>query len=233
MWDSRKAGKRGRLETPYLLTPLATGLPEPTSPFDYAQGVSFGMCGNNVYGDCTIAGVIHLLQVAYNSIGKVYTPPSDSEIENEYFTLSGGQDTGLDVTSVLQTWSHDGLFGTKIDSFYEVDITNPQDVINAIYTFSALYLAVDLPQSAETDFENHLIWSDAGDQPIGGHCIVASGARNNLIDLITWGAETECTQNWFNAYTFKAYGVVPDIFIEVGHGPIANFNFSELTQLSA
>ena len=97
----RNAGKRGKQAAEklqmgtlahYLNGPL---LKAPRS-FDYSNRVpEYPMALNDTYGDCTIAGIIHMLQLAYSEIGETFEYLGDEAVKEEYFKLSGGADTGL------------------------------------------------------------------------------------------------------------------------------------------
>jgi hypothetical protein len=73
------------------------------------------MDGNDKYGDCTMAGVAHLIE-AWNTLYKKSLPvPSDKQVVAEFLKLNGGQtDVGLSEAGVLGLWHTSGLFGEQI-----------------------------------------------------------------------------------------------------------------------
>lgn len=224
----RQAGKRGKNAAKkvalgtlgnYAKTPLP---PAPKS-FDYSTDVAdYPMALNDQLGDCTIAGVVHLLQLAYAEIGEVFQYPGDAAVRSTYMTLSGGADTGLVEHDVLQTWMQQGLFGTKILAYAPLDIKNHDELASAIYMFGAVYMGVEMPQNAEQQFEAHQPWHIDGipEPPSGGHCIVATGANSLGIDHITWGAVESMTWEWWDTYGSEAWVIVPEVFVEADHGPV-------------
>jgi hypothetical protein len=190
------------------------------------------MALNDTYGDCTIAGVIHMLQLAYAEIGEDFEYPGDEAVKTEYFKLTGGADTGLVEHDVLKTWMTDGLFGTKISAYAPVNIKNRDEMAAAIYLFGSVYLGVEMPPDAETQFEHHEPWHVPlhAEEPTGGHCVVATGCNRFGIDIITWGATESMTWNWWEKYGSEAWVVIPEAFIELDHGPVWNIDVLTLQE---
>jgi hypothetical protein len=241
------AGLRGLLpETrfaPSLEERLTKPLPPaPSEPFDYAAKVAggFPMAGNDKLGDCTIAGWVHLCQLAYAAVGETYTYPGDEAVAAAYWKLVGhgpqyadDPGPGLQMTQVLSAASQGaGLLGVKAVAWGSVNIHSKAALRNALYNFGALYLAGDIPADAETQFPGwwHLV---TGSHPaVGGHCFTASG--NELKDLLTgldsetWGAENGFTWNWWARYGVSAFVVVPECFVTAGHGPLDSIDVAAL-----
>ena len=201
--------------------------------FDYSNRVSsYPMALNDTYGDCTLAGVIHMLQLAYAEVGEEFAYPGDEAVKQEYFNLSGGADAGLVERSVLQTWMKDGLFGNKISAYAPVNIKNQKEMAAAIYLFGSVYLGVEMPANADEQFEAHQPWHLTGrdESIVGGHCVVATGCNRFGMDIITWGAPESMTWGWWNEYGTEAWVVIPEIFIELDHGPVWNINIQALQE---
>jgi len=232
----RTAGKRGKLATEKLamgtLSQYLNGpLMKAPRSFDYSNRVpEYPMALNDTYGDCTIAGVIHMLQLAYSEIGETFEYPGDEAVKEQYFKLSGGADTGLVELSVLKTWMSEGLFNTKISAFAPVNIKNRAEMAAAIYLFGSVYLGVEMPRDAETQFENHEPWhlTFGDEEPVGGHCVIGTGINRFGIDIITWGATESMTWGWWEKYGSEAWVVIPEIFVEADHGPVWNVNVAAL-----
>jgi hypothetical protein len=235
---ARNAGLRGKEPAVNLFTTTLSDYikkPPYTTPrsFDYSNKVNnYPMALNDTYGDCTIAGVIHMLQLAYAEIGEVFDYPGDEAVKNEYFKLSGGADNGLVEHDVLQAWMKDGLFGTRISAYAPVNIKNHNEMAAAIYLFGSVYLGVEMPPNAETQFETHQPWHINGtpEQPAGGHCVVATGCNRFGLDIITWGATESMTWQWWDTYASEAWVVIPEAFVELDHGPIWNVNINALQE---
>jgi hypothetical protein len=231
-----QAGLRGKLaaERPMMgdLSHYASAsLPTPPRSFDYGARVKhYPMALNDKYGDCTIAGVVHMLQLMYAEVGEVFDCPDDSIVRDTYFWLSGGQDSGLVEHQVLQMWMQHGLFDHKIVGYAPVNVKDKKKMADALYAFGALYIGIEMPAEAEQQFENNIPWQiDAqSGPPTGGHCVVATGMNPLGIDIITWGVETSMTWEWWDRYGTEAWVVIPEIFVEAGHGPVWSLNLPAL-----
>jgi hypothetical protein len=230
------AGMRGKLPAqPSMMANLfhylKYPLPVPPKSYDYGNRVkNYPMAANDQYGDCTIAGVIHMLQLVYAEMGEVFKYPGDQEVIDTYLRLSGGVDSGLVIVNVLKEWMTNGLFGTKIAGWAPVNVHNWDHMKVAAYAFGGLYVGVEMPAEAEQQFEAGQNWhiDENTASPVGGHCVTISGFNSFGADIQTWGAETACTQNWWKTFGSEAYVVIPEIFVEKGHGPLANFDISKL-----
>ena len=232
----RQPGLRGKLAAVHpamgtLSHYITHDFPIPPSAFDYASDVkSYPMALNDTYGDCTVAGIIHLLQLAYAEIGEVFQYPGDDAVKSTYFDLTGGADAGCVEHDVLQKWSKDGLFGTKIAAYAPLNINDRDEFRAACYMFGAVYLGVEMPQSAEQQFAEGQPWtvSQPPQPPVGGHCIVATGVNNLGMDVVTWGALQPVTWDWWDTYKSEAWVVIPEPFVEIDHGPLANIDILQL-----
>jgi len=236
--QERIAGRRGKAPAVKLSMGTLSNYVKGTVPsaprsFDYSNRVKdYPMALNDTYGDCTIAGVIHMLQLAYAEIGEVFEYPGDEAVKQEYFKLTGGADTGLVEHEVLKTWMNDGLFGTKISAYAPVNIKNRDELAAAIYLFGSVYLGVEMPPDAETQFESHQPWHvpQYAEEASGGHCVVATGCNRFGVDIITWGATESMTWQWWETYGSEAWVVIPEAFVELDHGPVWNVNILSLQE---
>ena len=157
---NRISGKRGKL--PAAAPSMGTlekyvknYIPLPPRAFDYSNRVAdYPMALNDTLGDCTIAGIIHMLQLAYAEVGETFDYPGDKAVREAYMALTGGQDTGLVEHDVLQTWMKKGLFNNKITAYIPINIKNRKEMAFALYSFGSLYLGANMPYNAEEQFEN-------------------------------------------------------------------------------
>lgn len=224
----RVAGKRGKQPAEQVAMGTLNDyakphFPVPPKAFDYSSDVkSYPMALNDKLGDCTLAGVIHMLQLAYAEVGEIFQYPGDQVVQDTYFALTGGADAGLVEHQVLQTWMREGLFNNKISAYAPVDIRNRQEMAAACFAFGTLYLGVEMPASAEQQFEAHQPWHIDGtpEAPQGGHCVIATGANSLGLDIITWGDTESMTWEWWEHYGSEAWVVIPEIFVEADHGPV-------------
>ena len=234
----RTAGKRGMVKgEPLAMGTLGTyvrgALPAPPRSFDYSTRVAdYPMALNDQLGDCTIAGIIHLLQLAYAEVEETFEYPGDDVVRETYLALTQGQDNGLVENAVLDTWMRQGMFSTKIAAYAPVDISNQKEMTAAIYAFGGLYLGIEMPQEAEAQFEANQPWqiTPESGEPVGGHCVVATGCNRFGMDIITWGATESMTWEWWKRYGHEAWAVIPEVFVEANHGPLYNVDIVSLRQ---
>ena len=214
------------------------GLSAPTKPFGYGDNIDYPMACNQDEGDCTIAGIIHVAQIQAQLAKVDYQYVGDSVTHSVYRGLTGGPDTGLQLSQVIEYCSSPNALNFQIAGAASVDISDFELMKTVLYNFGALYLAVALPQSAETEFANHQVWGDISGPSIGGHCIAANGNINvlkakvspttNLLDIVTWADETELDLDFWKTYGVQAIVVIPQWFIECGHDAVANLNKSAM-----
>ena len=192
------------------LPPASVGVPNASYPMD----------GNDQYGDCTIAGVAHLLAAWNAEVDESDPVPNQTEVVNQYFTLTGGPDTGLNEHNVLETWRTAGLWGNKIDAYVPVDPKDLTELHQAVAFYGGVYLGVAVPQSAQQQFQAGKPWTVVPGSPVlGGHCIVGLGYSPHGLLCATWGGVAEVTYPWLTAYLEEAWAVIPQQFVEAERGP--------------
>ncbi len=215
--------KLGRLAAtrPHGLKDLAayttTRLPAPPAVLPAPTQVNWGMDLNDTYGDCTIAGVDHLL-AAWN---KVYSDttgrPTNDQVKQTYFDLTGGADSGLNEADVLKTWHQNGLFGNKIAGYAPVD---PADIVGlhqAIAYYGGAYLGIACPESAQRDFAAGKPWVYDPSSPIeGGHCIVAVGYDAGGVYCSTWGDIAYVTYPFFAHFLEEVWCIISQELVDAG-----------------
>ena len=181
------------------------------------------MADNDRLGCCTISGVVHLDQVGAAIVDEPWTYPGDAAVEQVYFGLSGGADTGLQLPQVLDPWHRTGLFGDDQNGgFASVNPKNTTMVKQTVWIFGAAYIAVALPAPAQEQFvpSGSGVWALTGTSAdydiVGGHCIVPCGYSSEGVVAYTWGSTVLMTWEWWHTYVQQVYAVVPRGFVEKG-----------------
>jgi hypothetical protein len=199
--------------------------PEPTPPpFVHSPQTNWPMADNDRLGDCTIAGACHVNEAGAVIVGEHYTYQGDAATSQEYFHLSGGQDTGLMLPQVLVPWhTGNGLWGQGRNGGYvSIQPGNLAGVKRGIWIFGNNYIAVNLPAPAQTQFNPNGtgVWeltnTSADWAIVGGHCIVPIGYNAEGIVTVTWGSTVLITYEWWTTYVTQVYAVVPPAFVEKG-----------------
>jgi hypothetical protein len=213
--------KLGRLPAmrPTALSDLAvyaTGkLPTPPATWPVPKA-KYPMDGNEEYGDCTMAGVAHLIEAWDVSFSERDAVPGEKEIVTEFLHLNGGEkDTGLVEANVLERWHKSGLFGEKIAGYAPV---NPSDILaihQAIALYGGCYLGIECPRSAQEQFSEGKPWTFVEGSPVeGGHCIVALGFNEHSVECVTWGAIAEVTYPFLAHYLDEAWVVLSEQLVQ-------------------
>lgn len=231
----RKAGKLGRhhVETDsrtinYKKVRLPfTVVAAPPIPYDVQTALSITDTQeflNDQLGDCVLAAAYHILEVFSKQETGVVVIPTNTEVKTTYFTLTGGQDTGLVILTFLQYWQKTGIPAQgklyKIYAFVSVDQTNQAEICDAIYYLKNVFCGLNLPLSAQTQYEAGQPWTvttgpDAEPGSWGGHGVDGEGyvsiaSVNEIGPVIeTWGTKQQCTWQWFYTYCDELYCVVP------------------------
>ena len=248
MPEPRVPGKYGALKetAPVNLKPLHSyvigSLPSTSKPFRYGAKLQYPMACNDRLGCCTIAGIVHAAQIWASIAGVSYTYPGDAVVEAFYFQLTGGPDSGLMLSTVISACSQPNPLGFQLIGAATLDINDYPLMRQALYNFGCLYWSFEVPASAEQDFADDKPWTllSPPDQNIlGGHCTVANGTarefgglpkdpRGNLYDHVTWAAQTEMTQGFYQYYGGQTYLLVPQWYADVKHDALQSLDSSQM-----
>lgn len=227
----------GRVEPtqPHGLLRLAkytqrAALPPAPSVVDWTNGTaddSWGMAGNDMAGDCVLAGIAHALHCMErwrDGAGRAVATP---EVLNNYRTFGYAppeSDPGCNMAQVMRTWVKDGLLWQgqvdKAEAVVEVRFGNlPQ----ALALFGPILLGVKLPRSAATQELWRSPQTLVGDDNVpggwGGHCVMLAGAMPGFVKLITWGGVKIAEQGWLEAYFAEAWALLHPIWKGTGRTP--------------
>lgn len=229
--------KLGKLapEFPDGLKPLAAYAdPFPVPPV----GVSFppavwNMDGNDRLGDCTIAGVDHLIAAWNVELAEKDKRPSLKVLEAEYLKLSPN-DQGCVESQVLSIWQTTGLFGHKIKAYAPLDHKNDTELKQGVAFLGGVYLGIECPDSAQQQFSEQeqtgqlVPWTVVhGAQIEGGHCIVAVGYNADGLYCVTWGSIVLVTWAFLAKYCEEAWAIISNELVEKGIDQL-NINIAAL-----
>lgn len=194
-----------------LAPPSEVAVPNAQYPID----------GNDRYGDCTMAGVAHLISAWDAEVTEDDLVPNAPDVIAEYFQLTGGQDSGLNEADVLRTWQKSGLFGHQIAAYAPVDPSNITELHQAVAFYGACYLGINCPESAQEQFAEDQPWTYVPGSPIeGGHCIVALGYTSSALLCATWGGIAEVTYPFLSHFMDESWAIISNQFVEAGKGPL-------------
>ena len=210
--ETLSAYASGKLPTP----PASVAVPGPVA--DYP------MDGNDVWGDCTIAGIAHLLAAWNILVDSTSIPvPTAQQCIALYEQLTGSNTPpgdGLNETTLLAQWRKEGLFGNQIEAYAPVDYKSIIDLHQAVAFYGGAYLGIACPESAQQQFQENQPWTYVPGSPIeGGHCIVALGYTPTALLCATWGGIAEVTYPFLAHYLDEAFAIISQEFVQANGGP--------------
>jgi len=189
---------------------------------------AWGMMRNDL-GDCTLAAFGHAV-MAWSAVVRG-TPAviPDVTILAAYSAVSGysptrpGSDTGCVVEDVLDYAAKTGIGGHTLTARIAVDPRNLTHLRQSIWTLGVAYLGVELPKTAEQEFDAGLPWSVprwlAGDT-VGGHAIVLVAYDAAFFYAVSWGQLVALEPDFVTTYGDEAFALVsPDWLGPDGRSP--------------
>jgi hypothetical protein len=193
-----------------------TRLPAPPPESDWLSRVaSWPMYGNDQLGDCTAAAVGHLIQAltTYGQGATVTVTDQDVlklyEATGHYVPGDPSTDRGAYILDVLDHWQKVGVAGHRILAHATVDIGDQAEIERAIDLFGGIDIGVNLPQSAEDQFNNGEPWTYVrGSRTLGGHSITLGAYTAKGPGGVTWAEVQEMDWNWFERYADEGHVVI-------------------------
>ena len=213
------------------------------------------MFSNDRYGCCVISARAHQTLRFESYEQKKLLAISDKNVTDEYFSESGGADSGLYLLDSLKCWRTNGwrIGGTSqiiksrgcwrkkpvppappvpplsnvynIYAFGAIEPRHHEDVKATCYLLNGVYVGVALPNTAK----NQVIWSVEGNPDKdanskrgswGNHCIYICSYDAEGLTCITWGGRKRMTWQWFDVYTFDAFGVCDNRNVFTENSPV-------------
>lgn len=186
----------------------------PSHPIaDAAPNYTYGMMGNDKWGDCVCADEGHSQQVVSGILTGAQVIPTLDQIVEWYKTqnpswnpTSGGEGNGMDMQTFceyLTSPAQKVLLG-----FAKVDFHNIQMFQAAIFLGLSIKVGVQLQQAQMGKQYDEGLWDYVPGSPnIGGHdiCFVGYNDGTKRYQLITWGKLIECTQAFVDNLADEAW----------------------------
>ncbi len=183
---------------------------------------AWGMLANDKVGDCAVAGAMHCCMLWNKTHGRdiFFT---DRDARGDYYTITGGEDTGMDMVTAARFWRNSGFRDSqanrhKIAAYMAVDPKNLEHVYTAAYLFDAVGLGVKITSGAESQFFYGHPWANVpGDKVIAYHYVPLIGrvANGNAI-VVTWGRAQEVEQSWLGANLQECIAMVSEEDLMLG-----------------
>lgn len=179
----------------------------------------WGMLANDQYGDCVWAGAAHETMLLNKIVG-VEVEFSDASVLADYSAVTGfdpndpeDTDQGTDMRNAMgyrrSTGVGDAQGGRhKIAAYCSIEPGNFGQHLQALMCFDVVAIGIDVPESAERQFQAHKPWTYVRDKNIvGGHyiCIVGRPTTESL-DIVTWGQIQRLTKSFLTHYNDESFG---------------------------
>jgi len=196
---------------------LKTAAPAVPREYDFDKshpGIPLPMFANDRFGDCVLAGRAHQTLRFELLEQKKLIPITDQEVINEYLKQTGGEDTGLYVLDSLGLWRKVGWRAArklyKIKAFAEINRKDPAEVRRAIYADVGVTLGLNLPISAQKQFQDNKPWTvtrGSGAVPggWGGHAVGCFAYTPSGPVCVTWGKKQPMSWGFFQKYCDEAF----------------------------
>lgn len=193
-----------------VLSTLTTAQPAlRVPPFAYdarPAGNRWRMYGNDVYGCCTFAGIVRIMQNNAKRRGQPFVV-DDADVVNAYLDLTNGEDVGAMPINALNYMRNVGIKGHKVLAFARVDDHDVNERQSAMKTFGSLYVAAALPAKLDEDHDLRMELTPKekrtkNDEPasLGRHAYASFGYQNGEEFTVMWNQENIEEMDWINYY---------------------------------
>jgi hypothetical protein len=217
---------------------FASILPAAPDDQDYTKGITnWGMLDNDTLGDCTIADIIHGIQVWMTNVG-VPWPTMDvlTQVALDYYEWWCGYvpgnpntDNGGVIVDQLNRWLAKGFNYHKLMGYADPQITNLTHVAQSINLFGGVSIGLLLPVTAQ----NQEVWDIVGDptdqeSPAypgswGGHATYVPKYNSLSSGLsptcITWSVLMPMTERFWLTYVDEVHALFGKMWMEKSVAP--------------
>jgi hypothetical protein len=193
--------------------------PTPKVPFGYGTIFNdWGMLGNDDYGDCVFAGRDHETML-FNKLAKHQVAFTRENALSDYSAVTGfdpndpNTDQGTYPRDAFDYSRTTGLVDVngqrhKIDAFVQIPPGDFNLMLACVYTFGAVGIGFEFPNSAMAQFNNNQVWDVVSGARIeGGHYVPIVGTTDpaNKATCITWGKRQQMTKAFYQKYNDESW----------------------------
>lgn len=176
----------------------------------------WGMLGNDVAGNCVVAGSLHMIMNWAIHTGNPVTFTADEAIEiysrlTGFDPKTGMNDNGLVVTDFLEFWRTVGIRGKKILGWLQIDHSNAIHFNQVDYLFGGVAVGQQVPQSMIDQFNAGQPGTVVAGSPIqGGHFTPYFNYGSEGRKMVTWAKLWGVYNDWIDKYVDEAYGIISE-----------------------
>ena len=204
-------------------------LPDPPESCDWqaaVDAVGWPMYGNDQIGDCTFAEIGHHIQLVTMAATGSAVRVADSAVLAGYEAVSGyrpgdaSTDVGCRMADVMGYWRNTGVGGHQILAYASIRPGNTKLVQQAIALFGGVSIGMNVPKSAEDQFNSGEPWDYVrGSRSLGGHCVLIGAYSPGKWKAVTWGTEQEMTQAFYQHEVDEVWLPVTIDWLRDGESP--------------
>lgn len=186
---------------------VAGPLPRPPARVNVPAVTAWGMNGNDSVGDCGPAGLNHGFMAVAADTAERESFPTDQQVVNYYLQYTGGQDTGVVLSSFLAYVRQKGFYGHAVNAYAPVATQDLPTLMFAVNAYDFAYAGIAVSQGMMTKVEETSppwIWTtdDVMSGPVvGGHCVPIVAYDSQYLYAVTWGSPVAIS---YPAWTFMA-----------------------------
>lgn len=207
---------------------LTSALPKHPAVFGHETLVrSWGMLGNDRYGDCVFAGAAHETML-WNAMGGKRTDFNDRVVLSDYSALTGfnpadpATDQGTDMRAAAKYRQKTGVIDCKgvrhkIGAYVFLDPKNLEQMTEAMWLFGAVALGMQMPDSAMDQYDKGKPWDVVkGAKVEGGHYVPGVALRGGNISVVTWAKLQPVTPAFLKQYCYVAIAYLSEEMLTNG-----------------
>ena len=187
-------------------------LPAPPASILQTAALTFAMFANDQIGCCTGAELGNqIIAQTFLAAGTPVTVPVEDVVSfysavSGYDPSTGANDNGADEDTVMARFESAGLGGYKSLGSVSIDPRNYTHLMQARWVFGAFALGIQLPTSAERQFDAGEPWTVPWFSSIAGdHEIAVVDYDANGLYVVTWGRRILATWDFVARYAIDAH----------------------------
>lgn len=205
------------------------------------EAADWGMLGNDQYGDCVWAGSGHEYMLWNKEADKTVMFTTDNVLA-AYTAVTGfnpkdpDTDQGTDMELAAKYRRKTGVVdstGThhKVGAYLAIEAQNRTELKQAVSTFSAVGIGIQVPESAQTQFSEGKPWTVVKNSPIeGGHYVPVVGYDSKYVYVVTWGQVQKMAWAFFDKYNDEGIAYLSNEMLTNGKS-IDGFDLASLTNI--
>lgn len=201
---------------------------------------SWGMLGNDQYGDCVLAGGGHETMLWNKEAGQTVII-TEKESLKDYSAITGfnpndpNSDQGTDMQAAASYRLKTGLLDAsgkrhKVGAYLAIIPGDIREHLLATYLFGAVGIGIEFPSYAMDQFNQGKTWTYRSKHSIeGGHYIPLVARRGSHGIIVTWGKTQPMTDSFFSHFNDESIAYVSEEMLTNGKSP-EGFDLNQLKQ---